>query len=552
MHRGSALDIVCKPDRSLPLAPRPLNASGGGVAPHLQPGIGVDDTAFDSCRRSHATDAFRHALHVMSRSTVSRRDFLFRAGASLALLAETPAALSAVSIRPTNRVPHGSIAARLAEELPPFDGVFVADDATCEAMATDWGHYLHRVPLGVLFPKSARDFSRVVTYAAERGIRVAVRGTGGASYGQALADGGIVVCTASFAAASWAGADHIDAQPGAMWSDVVDLALTRGFAPLVYPDTLFITVGGTLSVGGIGETSFRRGGMVDHVEEMDVVTGTGALVTCSSQRNAALFHAMLGGMGQCGTIVRARLRVWRAPARVGTRRRVHADAESFLRASATHAADDTVLALAGLVTRRPDSTGWDYALEVTTEVRDDSPRPEGTTDAAVRTRTYAEYLHRNTRTYHEGVARGARQQPHAYLAGFLPATGIAPFLAFVTGLSADALGTARMAVFPARPAAFRQPLFQMPQGEVAWHVRVYRIADVARSPGHEQILRLNRDTLLPKLFALGGHAYMPFAPPLTGAQREAQFGPAAWSAFQDARRTHDPRGLLGPGVGLFA
>ena len=487
----------------------------------------------------------------MPRSPVSRRDFLIRAGATLALLAETPAALSALSIGHRNDIPRDSLAARLAQELPPFDGVFVADDATREAMATDWGHYLHRVPLGVLFPKSVRDFSRVVAYAAERGIHVAVRGTGGASYGQALAEGGIVVCTASFAAVSWAGPDQIDAQPGAMWSDVVDLALTRGRAPLVYPDTLFITVGGTLSVGGIGETSFRRGGLVDHVEELDIVTGTGALVTCSTQRNTALFHAMLGGMGQCGTIVRARLRVSRAPTRVATLRRVYTDAQAFLQSSVTHAADESVLALAGLVTRRADSSGWGYALEVTSEVRENSPQPASSANDTVRTRTYAEYIHRNTRTYHEGVARGSRQQPHAYLAGFLPATGIAPFLTFVTGLSVETLGTARIAVFPARPSAFRQPLFQMPQGDTAWHVRVYRIADVARSPAHEQILQVNRETLLPKLFALGGRAYLPFAPPLTTAQREAQFGAAAWSAFQDARRTHDPRGLLGPGVGLF-
>jgi hypothetical protein len=72
-------------------------------------------------------------------------------------------------------------------------------------------------------------------------------------------------------------------------------------------------VGGTLSVGGVGETSYRLGAQVDHVSEMDVVTGKGNLVTSAPERQSELFHSMSAGMGQRGFITRAQLRLLSTP-----------------------------------------------------------------------------------------------------------------------------------------------------------------------------------------------------------------------------------------------
>jgi len=41
---------------------------------------------------------------------------------------------------------------------------------------------------------------------------------------------------------------------------------------------------------------------------LDVVTGDGRLVTCSQQRESELFNMVIAGLGQCGIIVRARIR----------------------------------------------------------------------------------------------------------------------------------------------------------------------------------------------------------------------------------------------------
>ena len=92
----------------------------------------------------------------------------------------------------------------------------------------------------------------------------------------------------------------LDAQPGALWGAVAESALAQLRTPPVLPDAMMLTVGGTLSVGGMGETSYRLGAQVDHALELDVVTGAGEFVTCSHEQSGELFNMVLAGLGQCG------------------------------------------------------------------------------------------------------------------------------------------------------------------------------------------------------------------------------------------------------------
>jgi len=176
----------------------------------------------------------------------------------------------------------------LASKLPSFEGIFVFDQSVCRAMATDFGHYIHKMPLGVLFPKNVQDVQRAVRFANAQQVKIGMRGTGGAAYGQSQVASGIVINSSSLARVAWVSPDHVAAEPGALWKDVVELSLTRQVAPPVIPDNLYLSVGGTLNAGGLGDTSYRLGAQVDHVVELDVVTGSGDFVTCSSSREVEL------------------------------------------------------------------------------------------------------------------------------------------------------------------------------------------------------------------------------------------------------------------------
>ena len=103
---------------------------------------------------------------------------------------------------------------------------------------------------------------------------------------------------------------------GAVWSAVLTASLAHGLTPPVFTDYIELSVGGTLSAGGVGGASHHHGAQVDTVVELEVVTGTGQIQTCSATRDTDLFHAALSGLGQVGVITRAVLRLVAAPTSV--------------------------------------------------------------------------------------------------------------------------------------------------------------------------------------------------------------------------------------------
>lgn len=76
-----------------------------------------------------------------------------------------------------------------------------------------------------------------------------------------------------------------------------------------------LSVGGALSVGGIGATTHRYGMQTDNVRELDVVTGDGEILTCSPEMNSDLFNSVRAGLGQFGIITSATLALVPAPDR---------------------------------------------------------------------------------------------------------------------------------------------------------------------------------------------------------------------------------------------
>lgn len=95
--------------------------------------------------------------------------------------------------------------------------------------------------------------------------------------------------------------DRVEVEAGMLWSTLLQTTLAHGLTPPVLPDYLHLSIGGVLSVGGIGGTSYRYGAVVDHVLEMQVVTGAGKLETCSPTHQRELFENVLAGLGQCGS-----------------------------------------------------------------------------------------------------------------------------------------------------------------------------------------------------------------------------------------------------------
>jgi cytokinin dehydrogenase len=250
------------------------------------------------------------------------------------------------------------------------------DDATTALASTDFGTNVSvpaARPAAVFYPSSPADIAALLraSSASAAPFPVSARGRGHSTRGQAAAPGGVVVDMASLAAA--AGPDaaaariavsvagrYVDAGGEQLWVDVLHAALAHGLTPRSWTDYLRLTVGGTLSNAGISGQAFRHGPQIANVLELDVITGkhiavvdrhrvlathvhvtsrsrqhvhgdyinhrrirtktsssagTGEMVTCSKEKHADLFDAVLGGLGQFGIITRARIPLAPAPAR---------------------------------------------------------------------------------------------------------------------------------------------------------------------------------------------------------------------------------------------
>ena len=207
------------------------------------------------------------------------------------------------------------------------------DEDARRAASVDSGRIVVRTPRAVAVPRSARDVQEIVRWANRTGSPVALRGKGHTQAGQSLTDGGVQIDTQ--------GLDRIGpvderrrtlrVQAGATWREVVRHLQPRGWMPMVLTNNLDTTVGGTLSTGGIGQSTHLHGSQANNVDELEAVTGDGRLLRCSATENASLFDATRAGLGQFSVITEACVRIRRVLPRVRTFRIVYDDLQTLMR-----------------------------------------------------------------------------------------------------------------------------------------------------------------------------------------------------------------------------
>ncbi|KAG0490199.1 hypothetical protein HPP92_007062 [Vanilla planifolia] len=204
----------------------------------------------------------------------------------------------------------------------------------------DFGRLFFNFPAAVLRPKSPNDISSLLSclsasFSTE--VSVAARGAGHSIHGQAQAPDGIVIEMDSLPSSIEIhkvedvekGFSYADVAGGVLWIELLEESLKFGLAPRSWTDYLYLSIGGTLSNAGISGQTFKYGPQISNVLQLEVVTGKGEIVTCSLTRNAELFYAILGGLGQFGIITKARILLQDAPKKVKWIRAFYDDFRTF-------------------------------------------------------------------------------------------------------------------------------------------------------------------------------------------------------------------------------
>lgn len=220
-----------------------------------------------------------------------------------------------------------------AEELQRLCvGQVLSAPEELEARAGNFGGMCRVLPALVLRPSCVEDVQAALRFAAEMGLTVSTRGASHSQAQQGLGAGLLVEMTSLKKVLHFDSSKScVEVEAGISWSAVVDSTVEQKRLPVALTHALETTVGGTLSVGGVGSAAWSFGPQVDNILYLDVVTAGGDLVRCSMNEERGLFDAVRAGLGQCGVIVRAGLPLRTCSAFIETRSFVYREVEALLR-----------------------------------------------------------------------------------------------------------------------------------------------------------------------------------------------------------------------------
>lgn len=451
----------------------------------------------------------------------------------------------------------GDAEARCWHYVPALDGELVFDDAALDAAGDDFGHIIHETPRAVLRPGSVRDVQQMIRFANRQGLTVSMRGQGHSTHGQSQADGGIVIDSRSLAPIESISEQGAVVGPGARWVDVLVACLEHGLTPPVLTDFIELSVGGTLSGGGIGGATNRHGLQVNNVLELQVVSGSGDLITCSRARRPELFDAVLGGLGQLGIIVRATLKLVPAPENARVYRLFYTDLAAFLRDQRLAARTRRFDYLEGQALLQPDGS-LQFMLEAAAyhtppELPDDAALLAGfeplSGATVIEEHGYFDWANRLAPLFAELRASGAFDLPHPWFDVFLPGDAADAYLAdvFANLVPEDVNGGPILCYAFARDTVDGS-LVALPDSDVVILFDLLRFAPP--DPAVVQAMVAQNRALFERARDLGAKKYPIGSIPFSRADWAEHFG-ASFDALCAIKSRLDPRNVLTPGQRIF-
>jgi cytokinin dehydrogenase len=441
------------------------------------------------------------------------------------------------------------------EKLPALEGRLLVSPQVLEDSANDFGLAVpSRRPSAVLQPGSEEDVVRMVRFARTHGLKIGPRGTAHTMYGHTQVEGGIVIDMRKLARIHSIGEDRAEVDAGVLWGELVSRAVAQGRTPPVLTDLLEMSVGGTLSVGGVSGTSYRYGTQVDNVLELRVVTGEGELVSCSPAQSPELFNAVLAGLGQCGIIVRATVRLVSAPARVRLYGLKYASHEALIRDELTAIKDGRFDYVLGVIFPGPDGK-WEYLMHSASYLAqpDDARMLAGLShqQGDIKDVPYLDWVNSLTLQLSELKRQGQYVRPHPWCDLLVPSSRIGSFVSEVLQevSPTEISHIYPLLLYPFNRQPVTRPLFRVPDEDTFFLFDILRTAS-PETRSAAQMVEHNRQ-LFERNRSWGGTHYTICAIGCSHEDWKQHYGPA-WEAFAAAKRRYDPDRVLTPGPGIFA
>ncbi|KTD04368.1 FAD-binding protein [Legionella feeleii] len=180
----------------------------------------------------------------------------------------------------------------------------LSDEHALASYAQDFGKLNQVIPSAVCIPSSIKKLQSVLAYANQHNLNVTIRGNGLSQGGQALAQqGSLIMHLEQLNHVQTHEQASIWVEANATWSSLVEVSLKKAQIPYVLPYNCNLSIGGVLSAGGVGSSSFKFGSISSHVKALEVTTADGK--TSQVDEQSELFHACLSGQGRFAVITKA-------------------------------------------------------------------------------------------------------------------------------------------------------------------------------------------------------------------------------------------------------
>ena len=446
---------------------------------------------------------------------------------------------------------------RSAIRTPDLDGTLLIDETALNGVAEDFGHLRHRQPIALLEPGSNEDVLRIINFARQQGIKIGPRGSGHNTFGQSLVEGGIVVKMSALYQPPIFAEDRVEVSAGMTWRQVLAVTLEHGLKPPVLTHNLGLSVGGTLSVGGIDGGSYRHGAQVDNVLELLVATGDGKIERCSDTILPELFNAVLAGQGQCGIILRAALKLIPAPTHTLFFQLLYRDLPTMLAEERWLIVDGRFDRVSAHLLPSP-AGGWQYFMQLGCNFTAPAQPDRNALLAGlnhhrgferVSSDAYYDCADRGSGHLAELTTSGRINLPHPWFDTFIPNSAVDEFGAEVLAnidpreLEADF----PIEFYPFYTEFCRRPLFRLPNEPVAFLLDI--MSTYSSQDAAIRVIERNR-RFFEHSRAMGSKHYAITAIPLTREDWQGHFDPY-WEQFEMAKRRFDPDNILTPGPGIF-
>lgn len=94
----------------------------------------------------------------------------------------------------------------------------------------------------------------------------------------------------------------ITCQAGVLLSEIIEVAVIKGWFLNVLPGTKYVSVGGAVAGNVHGKNHYKAGDFAEHITNIKLRLPSGDVINCSINENSEVFSATIGGMGMTGFI----------------------------------------------------------------------------------------------------------------------------------------------------------------------------------------------------------------------------------------------------------